>query len=306
MRMAKLKSRVSLVRSAQHNTRERKPPNSDEARLGQNVMIGGTVEEIMKRYSGQLPASVRKNAVHAVEVVMTFSPGHTFGLEGSGSLIGYLNDCGQWVEGIFGKENVLHIAKHWDETTPHVHALVMPLKDGKLNAKAFIGGSRDRMAELQNDFFEKVGRKHGLERGQSREETKARHSHHTLAGKITEADVIKKALEKESYHLAERTKGVELREQSLKKESAGLDKLGEELQKREEKLKEVSTDFKRLLGMKPADVIDLKKRLDTWEKKTATELKVLAGNMEKRGCRSVAEYRIAVEAQKPQQQTRKI
>ena len=272
MRMAKIKSRVSLVRAAQHNTRERQPSNADEGRLGQNVAIGGTVEDVMKKYSALLPAKVRKNAVHAVELVFTASP------DFSGSWDQYLEACGKWTADLFGEKNVLHIARHKDELTPHAHILVTPLKDGKLNANHFIGGSRNRMAELQDDFFLKVGKQQGLDRGQTREETKARHSQHTLAGKSAE--------------LEERQNALADRESKLKE--------------REKKLQEFSGEFQNLMGMKPSDVLGLKNRLETWEKKTVTELKVLTGNMEKRGCRSVAEYRIAVEAQKPQQQTRKI
>ena len=156
MRMEKLKSGVSLRRAVQHNTRERKPPNADDDRSLNNWTSGGTSDEIMKKYHDKLPGNVRANAVHAVEVVMTFGKGYY------GDVENYLKDCGKWVEGLFGKENTLHIAHHWDETTPHVHALVMPMKDGKLNAKHFIGGHRDRMRELQDDFFEKVGKRHGL------------------------------------------------------------------------------------------------------------------------------------------------
>ena len=230
MRMEKLKSGVSLRRAVQHNTRERKPSNADDER-SLNNWTSSSSDEVMANYQGKLPDKVRANAVHAVEVVMTFGNGFY------GDVQAYLKDCGKWVEDVFGKENTLHVAHHWDETTPHVHALVMPLKDGKLNAKHFIGGDRDRMAELQEDFFQKVGRLHGLDRGQPKAETKSLHAHHTLAGKITEADVIKKALEMESYHLAERTKGVELREQALKIESARMDQWGKELENNFEKNK---------------------------------------------------------------------
>ena len=77
----------------------------------------------------------------------------------------FLNACGNWVREKFGKENVFFIAQHFDETTPHVSILLTPKdENGKLNARKFFGG-REKMQELQDDFFEKVGKEFGLERG---------------------------------------------------------------------------------------------------------------------------------------------
>ena len=39
-----------------------------------------------------------------------------------------------------GKENVIATTIHRDESTPHLVAYVVPLVDGKLNAKKFLGG----------------------------------------------------------------------------------------------------------------------------------------------------------------------
>jgi hypothetical protein len=60
---------------------------------------------------------------------------------------------------------VIATAVHRDETSPHLVAYVVPLDDqGKLNAKAFLGG-KAKLSAMQTDFADSVGRKHGLERG---------------------------------------------------------------------------------------------------------------------------------------------
>ena len=41
---------------------------------------------------------------------------------------------------------------------------MVPLKDGKLNAKHFTGGKKV-LSQLQTDFAKDVGQRHGLERG---------------------------------------------------------------------------------------------------------------------------------------------
>ena len=46
----------------------------------------------------------------------------------------------EWAEQTFGADNVVGIHLHLDESTPHVHAVVTPIKDGKLQAKAWLNG----------------------------------------------------------------------------------------------------------------------------------------------------------------------
>jgi len=263
MRMAKIKSKRDVVMTLQHNTRERIPVNADPEKTKKNLIYGGTTLESMSRFEGLMPEKIRSNAVMAVELVFTASP------DFNGNWGGYLQSALSWGLETFGidpeKKDIrpaINYAVHHDESTPHLHLLVVPLKDGKLNAKSFIGGSRDRMAELQNDFYEKVGKKFELERGQSRQETRARHSHHSLAAK-----------------------------------SAELDEREKKTVEREEKIKTTADEFKRLMGMKPTDVRELQTKLDTWNKQTPAGLRVVAANIERAGCATVGEL---VERQKKQ------
>ena len=180
MRMEKIKSVGGLKRALDHNTREKIPPNADPERTPGNVVKGGSTADGMAKFDRLKPEKTRKNAVLAVELMMTATPGW------DGNWQGFLNSSTHWAIDLFGKKNVLNVAYHWDESTPHVQIVVMPLKDGKLNARHYIGGSRDRMAELQNDFWEKVGKKYRLDRGKPREETRSRHNPHTLAVKAAD------------------------------------------------------------------------------------------------------------------------
>jgi hypothetical protein len=45
-----------------------------------------------------------------------------------------------WAEAEFGKENVVSIEAHTDESTPHLHIIVTPIKNGKLQAKHWLDG----------------------------------------------------------------------------------------------------------------------------------------------------------------------
>jgi len=167
MRMAKIKSNTAVAGCLRHNTREKPPRNADPEKTPDNFNPR-TYDELMADYESRLPEKVRKNAVHLVEVVLTASP-EFFEKLPIDKRNAYFMDCKKWSDSIFGEKNGLSFNVHLDEKTPHVQATYMPLKDGKLNAKHFIGGHRDRMKELQTDFYNKVGKKYGLERGIERE-----------------------------------------------------------------------------------------------------------------------------------------
>lgn len=161
--MEKLKSRVSLVGALRHNTREIVPNNADPT-LSQTNLIKQTKAESLDLYTNLLPKKVRKNAVHAVEVVMTASQ-EWFDKASKEARRDFFVDSEEWVRKFFGKKNVVSVTIHRDEKTPHLHVIAVPLVDGKLNAKKLIGGTKYRMRDLQNDFYEKVGRPLGMERG---------------------------------------------------------------------------------------------------------------------------------------------
>jgi hypothetical protein len=164
------------------------PLNANPEKSDKNWYSGGSQEKVMEKYQGLLPEKIRKNAVLAVEILMTASP------EFKGSWVKYLNASQAWAREIFGKENQLHVTQHFDETTPHTHIIFIPKKDGKLNAKYFIGGTKFRMEELQTDFYEKVGRPHQLDRGVSKAETKAKNNPASLAKKAADLDAQERDL----------------------------------------------------------------------------------------------------------------
>jgi hypothetical protein len=204
-RSAKLKSRVSLVRALQHNTRDREPPNADPARARLNDLDRSTAAALA-RYDELLPKKVRKNAVHAVEFVVSLSPEDAKRLGKLDTRL-YLTEAQAWIEKrMGGKKSTLLAAQHHDEATPHLHLLVMPLVDGKLNARELIGGSRNVMREWQTAIAKEVGARYGLARGIPREETKVQHR-----------DTVQWAKELEAKEIAVETreKAVATREEAM-------------------------------------------------------------------------------------------
>jgi len=249
MRMAKIKSKRDVVMSLEHNTRARIPANSDPQKVGLNRSLGGDTADCLRRFDSVMPEKIRKNAVLAVELVMTASP------DFNGKWDDYLMECDKWALKTFGIDPntsdlrpMIHAVHHYDEKTPHTHMIIVPVKDGKLNAKFFIGGSRDRMAELQQSFYDEVGKKFELARGQSREETRARHSHHNLSAKADQLD------------------------------------------EREKKLTEAAAEIKKVVGVTPGEINELRTYKANWEKTTPTGLRVIAQDIERSGAKTVGEY----------------
>lgn len=155
--------------------REQPTPNADPKRRSNNhyfkfkngkVLGGTTVAECMEEYSKRLPEKVRKNAVHCIEVLVSGSPEHLATLSEE-EQISFFRDSIKYVANkLGGLKNIIHAQIHYDETTPHLTMFVMPIDEkGKLNARKFIGGSKQTMRDFQSEIAEKVGKKYRFDRG---------------------------------------------------------------------------------------------------------------------------------------------
>jgi hypothetical protein len=167
LRVEKVKTMGSLAARGRHNFREQDTPNAEAGRSCLNVHEGSqSTDELLKAVSDLLPAKRRKDAVIGLEYLITASPEH-FGadwMDTKNHGDAYFRDAIAWLEAKHGKENVVCKTIHLDESTPHLAAFVVPLVNGKLNAKAFTGGAK-ALAEMQTSFAAQVGAKHRLERG---------------------------------------------------------------------------------------------------------------------------------------------
>jgi hypothetical protein len=118
-------------------------------------------KRIRDAYTGK--KAVRKDAVRCCEVLFTasgdFFAKHKYQTED------FFKSCMIFAAKRFGAENIIAATVHRDEKTPHLHLDFVPLTaDGRLSAKSVLGG-RKEMQELQDDFYEQVGKKYGLQRG---------------------------------------------------------------------------------------------------------------------------------------------
>lgn len=164
MRCAKLSGMGSVASSLQHCYRDRETLNADTEQTQYNqCFLSESTDEAMGRLRELLPEKRRKDAVLAVEYVMTASP-EWFETATPREQAKFFTLSKMWLEEKYGKDRVVAAVVHRDEATPHLSAYVVPLtEDGRLSAKEFIG-SRKKMRDDQTSFAKSVSML-GLERG---------------------------------------------------------------------------------------------------------------------------------------------
>lgn len=164
MRCKKIKTAGSVAASLQHCFRERETPNADPELTPQNQHLAArSSDEAMGKLRAMLPEKRRKDAVLAVEYVMTASP-EWWQEASEWKREKFFERSLEWLEGKYGKDRVIVATVHQDELTPHLSAFVVPLtQDGRLSAKEFVG-NRDKLRADQTDYATKV-EKLGLKRG---------------------------------------------------------------------------------------------------------------------------------------------
>lgn len=171
LRFEKIKSLSQLGKANNHNKRKSKTPNADPDRTRKNVTLinRGSVVTAWKKRVQHYDVKVRKNAVVAIESVQTYSPE----MRGKINVDEWARDSLKFLEDKFGRENILSAIIHNDETTPHLQALIIPLKQKtnirsgktsiKIVARDYISGD-DTLSDLQTEYADRV-KSHGLRRG---------------------------------------------------------------------------------------------------------------------------------------------
>ena len=164
MRCKKLTGMGSAAAALQHCYRERDTPNADPSQTPQNEHHAArSSDEAMGRLRELLPDKRRKDAVLAVEYVMTASP-EWWAKASPQQQQAFFQRSRQWLVEKYGEDRVITATVHRDETSPHLSAFVVPLtKDGRLSAKEFIG-NKTMMNRDQTTYAEMV-RDLGLQRG---------------------------------------------------------------------------------------------------------------------------------------------
>lgn len=173
-------------------------------------------------------AKARSNSVLALDTIYTASP-QFFQERTNTENDKFFQDCLKFHENHFG--HIISAVVHYDETTPHLHVISVPLtKDGRLSARDVIG-NKAKMSKTQDAFFEQVGRGYGLGRGIHMDgQEKKQH----ISAQEHELREIKQQIAKEQ----EKLEAIEHSEETARTRARNYRQTAAELQKQVEVLQE--------------------------------------------------------------------
>jgi len=220
-RIVKLKS-GSVASSGLHTGRRRLTPNANPE--VKNVRFIGqpdspdlpSLENIVLDRIGQ--QTIRKNAVLCVEMLLTASPEYfrpndpsRAGYYEPEKLADFQQSVNSWLDNEYGNR-IVRAELHLDESTPHIHAYLVPLDErGKLNCRGIFGG-KQKLSQFQDSFANAMS-PIGLERGVKGSKAKHTKIQHYYAAINQSAD---KTLDKSTieYQLADRTRAIKDKKQA--------------------------------------------------------------------------------------------
>lgn len=210
-----------------HITRMQKTPNADVDQQHRNYAVLGPswddIAGIHDAIEARTPSKYRRDAVRVIEYIVSASP-QWFELNPHCERE-YFEAATAWFRSEFGAENVVSAVVHNDESSPHMHLLVVPRDESsgqpKLNAKR-IFGNKGVLRRRQSEFSD-VMASFGVERGKAdpeRRHTKVRDWYHGHA------------------QLDERERALETREADAESQVAMAEKTRQEAEERAKQLSE--------------------------------------------------------------------
>ena len=196
-------------------------------------------------------AKARSNSVLALDTIYTASP-QFFQERTNAENDKFFQDCLKFHESRFG--HIISAVVHYDETTPHLHVISVPLtKDGRLSARDVIG-NKAKMTKTQDQFFEQVGRGYGLARGIHMDgQEKKQH----ISAQEHELHEIKQQIAREQ----EKLEAIEHSEETARTRAQESKRTAEELQKQVEQLQEERAKQHNSLKMLSASKVNRQKEL---------------------------------------------
>lgn len=227
-----------------HISRTQQTPNADVEQQYRNYAVLGPswddVAGIHDAIEARTPSKFRRDAVRVIEYLVSASP-QWFELNPHRERE-YFEAATAWFQSEFGAANVVSAVVHNDESSPHMHLLVVPRDESsgkpKLNAKG-IFGNKGVLRRRQSEFSDAMAH-FGVERGKAdpeRRHTKIRDWYHSHA------------------QLDDREKVLKAREANAQSQVAVAEKILQETEERAERLskRERAADQRE-------------KKLDDWER----------------------------------------
>ncbi len=177
----RFKTNTQIAACGHHNSRTHETPNADISKSANNeCFVGNTDQSLVQLVRDRIgdnggkkirtSSDPKQSAVLAFEVMLSASPEYfrpdnpsAAGEWQVDKLRAWEQLSAQWLKERYG-DNIVRATFHRDESTPHVHAVIVPLNEkGHLNAKDYVG-DRVKLMALQ-DSYAKAMKPLGLSRG---------------------------------------------------------------------------------------------------------------------------------------------
>lgn len=159
LRIESIHSLQAFSAKYKHNYRIGNVPNANKEYSHLNEQIiqlpaGETYNSFFERKIMEEPYyethKVHKNATLGYEVMFSYG---TKDLPEDFSIQKWTEKSKEFLIDQFGRDNIASMVLHMDEGTPHIHAIVIPIKDGKLSARSFLP-DRQAMRDMHVKYYE--------------------------------------------------------------------------------------------------------------------------------------------------------
>lgn len=160
LRTQKHKNVAALLGVGRHHSRQSQARGADPVKASKNLRLGAAkdgaraavdaVRRVLEEAQTQSQKPFRKDCVKAVEYLCTASP-EWWTTASPKYRAAFFDRARRWLREKHGAECVVAEWIHLDERSPHLHAWVVPLHEGRPNARHFLGGAKVLQA-IQDDF----------------------------------------------------------------------------------------------------------------------------------------------------------
>lgn len=227
-------------------------------------------------------AHTRSNSVVALDTIYTASREFFTGRDNAEN-DEFFQDCLRFHQQHFG--HVISAVVHYDETTPHLHVISVPLtRDGRLSARDVIG-NRTQMRRTQTEFYEQVGKGYGLERGVQQDGPEKREH-------ITAQEHRLREVQQETQRELDKLGAVSHREQTERERARRLRRQADEQQAENSRLRATESRIRDKLEREQTaarQLAEMNQKTRQELRKTKEKLEALKGYLDKAEQRELEE-----------------
>ena len=211
--------------ASDHIERKTMPKNADPTRthLNRELVefpdgVADRTEAISHRiHTAGIRRKITPDQVRAIRIVLSGSHEDMVRVQDEGRLGEWCDDNLQWLHRTFGKENTVSAVLHMDEHTPHIHATVVPIVTGELEANVQQLQTERQQAKQELDEVKKEIKSEKLEAAKTEAKAALVAKVGSLlgSGRLKELEADNRTLQGE---VAARDESIELLQQQMERQ----------------------------------------------------------------------------------------